>query len=182
LIHQKLAVVATVYDRREILPLFLPAVIDRRYNRVATIELFMPTGDIHHIRLAVKNLSESTDFYTNLLGALGYTMVHQTVDKVSFHHLDRPLAVILSQAQTRLIRRSSRGAPGLHHLAFHAESKGEVDRIYLNVLLRFEQIRILDPPCECPEYSPGYYAVFFEDPNGIKLEIAFTPAHFHQSA
>jgi hypothetical protein len=26
-------------------------------------------------------------------------------------------------------------------------------------------------------YSPGYYAVFFYDPDGLKLEIVHTPAH-----
>lgn len=29
-------------------------------------------------------------------------------------------------------------------------------------------------PAEYP-YSPGYYALFFSDPNGIKLEYAYVP-------
>jgi glyoxylase I family protein len=30
---------------------------------------------------------------------------------------------------------------------------------------------VLDAPREYPEYVPGYYAVFFADPDGIKLEL-----------
>ena len=33
---------------------------------------------------------------------------------------------------------------------------------------------ILDPPAEYG-YTPGYYAVFFADPDGIKLEVVFEP-------
>ena len=34
---------------------------------------------------------------------------------------------------------------------------------------------ILDSPREYPEYVPGYYAVFFADPDGIKLELVHIP-------
>ena len=37
--------------------------------------------------------------------------------------------------------------------------------------------RVLDPPAEYPAYAPGYYAVFFGDPDGIKLEVAHIPSH-----
>jgi glyoxylase I family protein len=140
----------------------------------------MSKGDVNHIRLTVSKLSESAVFYTDLLVALNYRVAHQTFRTISFHHRISPLAFILSQADESFGRVHSRIAPGLHHLAFHASCKEDVDRVYRDVLLRSEQIRILDPPCECPEYSRGYYAVFFEDPDGIKLEIAFTPRHFHQ--
>jgi glyoxylase I family protein len=142
----------------------------------------MASGDVNHIRLSVSNLSESLAFYTNLLVALNYRVAHQTSQTISFHHRTSPLAFILSQASESFDRIHSRNAPGLHHLAFHASCKEDVDRVYRDVLLRSEQIRILNPPCECPEYSPGYYASFFEDRDGIKLEIAFTPKHFHQTA
>jgi len=36
-------------------------------------------------------------------------------------------------------------------------------------------IAILDAPAEYPEYAPGYYAVFFADPDGLKLEFVHTP-------
>ena len=33
---------------------------------------------------------------------------------------------------------------------------------------------ILDPPAEY-DYTAGYYAVFFADPDGLKLEVVFEP-------
>jgi catechol 2,3-dioxygenase-like lactoylglutathione lyase family enzyme len=60
-----------------------------------------------------------------------------------------------------------------HHLAFHAPDRAAVDRFYEQVL--HLGARVLDRPTEYPEYSPGYYAVFFADPDGIKLEYVFTP-------
>ena len=68
-----------------------------------------------------------------------------------------------------------RRRPGsLHHLAFKAESRLEVDRLAVEA----EHIgaNIVAQPQEYPEYNPpGYYAFFFKDPDGIKLEIVHTP-------
>ena len=63
--------------------------------------------------------------------------------------------------------------PGLHHLAFHADSRADVDAFY-----RFLQeiwATILDAPAEY-DYTPRYYAVFFADPDGLKLEVVHEPA------
>ena len=65
-----------------------------------------------------------------------------------------------------------RESPGFSHMAWDAESKEEVDQ--LHEILKETGARVLDPPCEM-NYSPGYYAVWFEDPEGMKLELAFTP-------
>jgi catechol 2,3-dioxygenase-like lactoylglutathione lyase family enzyme len=64
-----------------------------------------------------------------------------------------------------------RRRPGaLHHLAFKVESRADVDRLHKELLQIGATIVI--PPREFPEYTPsGYYALFFKDPDGIKLEI-----------
>ena len=64
----------------------------------------------------------------------------------------------------------SQEARGLHHLAFRAASRAEVDRLHTE--LRQIGATIVSPPREYPEYTPpGYYAVFFKDLEGIKYEI-----------
>ncbi len=63
-------------------------------------------------------------------------------------------------------------APGFAHLAWNASSRQEVDSLY--ELLKSIDAVVLDPPCEM-SYSPGYYTVWFQDPDGMKLEYAFTP-------
>ena len=68
----------------------------------------------------------------------------------------------------------NRRRPGaLHHLAFKAESRTEVDRLHDE--LKGIGATIVTPPREYPEYTPpGYYALFFKDLEGIKYEIVFT--------
>ena len=66
----------------------------------------------------------------------------------------------------------NRYAVGLHHLAFHLSSRSEIDRFH--EFLVSERIKVLDAPAEY-DYTPGYYAVFFADPDGIKLEVVYEP-------
>jgi glyoxylase I family protein len=65
-----------------------------------------------------------------------------------------------------------RYAPGFHHFAFNADSRETVDRCY--DLLRREGIEVLDAPAVY-DYLPGYYAVFFADPDGLKFELVHIP-------
>jgi catechol 2,3-dioxygenase-like lactoylglutathione lyase family enzyme len=66
-----------------------------------------------------------------------------------------------------------RYSPGLHHLAFAAPSRAAVEALHQQ-LVAFG-VEVLDPPADYPQYAPGYYAVFFADPDGMKLEYVFTP-------
>jgi predicted lactoylglutathione lyase len=64
-----------------------------------------------------------------------------------------------------------------HHLAFNAESRQAVEAC-AELLERLVHTgsKIIHPPQDYPQYSPGYYAVFFEDPDGLYLEFAYTPS------
>ncbi len=42
-------------------------------------------------------------------------------------------------------------------------------------LLELPDAVVEDPPVDCPEYRDGYYATYFLDPDGIKLEVVFAP-------
>jgi hypothetical protein len=55
-------------------------------------------------------------------------------------------------------------------VAFWGDSREEVDRI--GAVLAKAGAKNLEGPVLCPEYSPTYYAVFFEDPSGNRLEVA----------
>ena len=56
-----------------------------------------------------------------------------------------------------------------NHVAFEAESRELVDACWEWVLGQGTATE--SPPKEFPHYVEGYYAVFFYDPDGIKLEI-----------
>ena len=62
---------------------------------------------------------------------------------------------------------------GLHHLCVLAPSREAVDERARWLSERGAEIE--SPPQEY-DYSPGYYAVFFFDPDGIKLELRADPA------
>jgi len=61
---------------------------------------------------------------------------------------------------------------GLHHFAFAAPSRAAVDNLHEK--LKGMGADVLEPPQEYP-YVPGYYAVFFRDPDGMKLEYVYIP-------
>ena len=132
---------------------------------------------IHHIRLSVSDLDTSTRFYSPLLAALGFRELspHLTeqgaIDRLRFEKD----GMILLIGHTTEAGRHERGKPGLHHLAFSVDSRAEVERIYEEVIKNLEDVDVEDPPVDCPEYREGYYATFFFDPDGIKLEVTFTP-------
>jgi predicted lactoylglutathione lyase len=66
----------------------------------------------------------------------------------------------------------NRRKPGaIHHLAFRATSIDEIDSLY--PLIKDIGANIVDPPQYYPQHGEKYYALFFKDLDGIKLEIMF---------
>jgi glyoxylase I family protein len=133
-------------------------------------------GGFHHIDLNVSDLAASKAVYGPVLEFLGYTQVK---DEGGFEWdlkgMDgRGASLGLRQCDPgELGYPHRRYAPGLHHLAWRADSRADVDRLY--ELLVEKGIKVLDPPAHYPQYSGDYYAVFFEDPDGMKLEVVHAP-------
>jgi catechol 2,3-dioxygenase-like lactoylglutathione lyase family enzyme len=61
-------------------------------------------------------------------------------------------------------------APGLHHVALAVESPEDVDAAHTAALEAGAEI--LRAPRLWPEYHAAYYATFFCDPDGFRLEVA----------
>ena len=133
----------------------------------------MRRGSIHHIDLTVSDLAASSAYYDKVLGRLGYTRSGQYEGEVPTWELSdagSTLSIGLHAASTGAGH--DRRSAGLHHLAFHLASRADVDDFH--AFLRREEVPILDAPAEYG-YTPGYYAVFFADPDGIKLELVHEP-------
>ncbi|HIK54064.1 MAG TPA: VOC family protein [Synechococcales cyanobacterium M55_K2018_004] len=62
---------------------------------------------------------------------------------------------------------------GLYHVAFCAESQEQVDALY--DLLLAMGANIVEAPAPYDHYAPGYYGVFFTDPDGIRMEVVHMP-------
>jgi glyoxylase I family protein len=134
-------------------------------------------GAVHHLDLTVKDLKTSRPLYEAVLGFMGYVIVDDRDDFIDFKLNTpggHPCFVGLAPAKgPNAARPHDRCSPGLHHVAWTAESRADVDA--LHALLQRIGATILDAPAEYPQYSPGYYAVFFADPDGLKLEFVHKP-------
>lgn len=121
-----------------------------------------------HVKLSVSDFNKGKEFYSVLFEFLGFRQVADDGGSAAWI-THEGFGVWISQA--KLIRPTyTFSAPGLHHLCFKAKSKEEVDAVY--AFLK-KKTHIFDAPAAYPEYSSDYYAVFFADPDGIKLEVAY---------
>jgi len=136
---------------------------------------------IDHIQITVKDMITAVPFYDKLLPILGFDLrnkVSAVIEEHEFHVVEythpRLIFAITSPRSVFADETINRRKPGaLHHLAFKAESRAEVDRLHRE--LTGIGATIVSPPREYPEYTPpGYYALFFKDLEGIKYEIVCT--------
>jgi catechol 2,3-dioxygenase-like lactoylglutathione lyase family enzyme len=128
---------------------------------------------VHHVDLVVSSIERSLPFYRDLLAPLGWQRIGEVQGErgETIWYLSGPeTSVGLREAQTP--GEYDRYRVGLHHLALEAPSRAVVDE-------RAEWLRGRGAEIESgPEeyaYLPGYYAVFFYDPDGLKLEVVHVP-------
>jgi len=133
----------------------------------------MPSGYPHHLDLTVSDLPRSIAFYDRVLVELGYARSSEYAGDVPCWVIGEGTNVFsIGLHAARSDAAHDRYSAGFHHLALHAESRAAIDAFHA-FLLR-EGIRVLDAPAEY-DYTPGYYAVFFADPDGLKLELVHEP-------
>jgi catechol 2,3-dioxygenase-like lactoylglutathione lyase family enzyme len=127
---------------------------------------------IHHVILCVKELARARAAYGWLLPAMGFTERHDFGDFTGWSSAHGRVWIRPEDPQFAHDR-FSKDRVGLCELAFGAPSRAAVDALAESIVAH--GFTILHAPAEYP-YSPGYYALFFADPDGIKLEYAHAPA------
>src|SRR5438876_8073358 len=130
-------------------------------------------GRIDHTIINVNDYERACRFYDWLMPRVGYSAgVHDfgstrgwSAESGSFW---------IKQADARFAADAfHKDRVGLCEIAFAAPSRAHVDTLARE--LDASGRTILDPPREYA-YTPGYYAVFFSDPDGMKLELVHIPA------
>lgn len=119
---------------------------------------------IDHLVIRVSDLARSRAFYEKLFAFLGFEVLGDYGDTVGW--TNQKTRFWIGQADAEGQKRKYRiGDVGFHHYAFELRSRADVDE--LQSFLREIGAPIVDP---AGEYYEDYYAVFFLDPDGLKLE------------
>jgi len=123
---------------------------------------------IDHIFVAVRDLRVSEEFYDRVMGVLGFRKGEATIG-------EDPHVIYYNRHFAYSLRPAKEGtpdhdpyAPGLHHFCFRVVDEAAVDRAVGE--FRAAGIEATEPRYY-PEYALDYYATFFEDPDGVRLEV-----------
>ena len=122
---------------------------------------------IDHIYVTVSDLARSERFYDVVMKSLGFRRNEFELEgekHIQYHN--RHFGYVLRPART--IQAYDPYAPGLHHFCFRVEDEQQV-KTAANTI-RAQGIQVTEAR-RFPEYAPDYFACFFSDPDGVRLEI-----------
>ena len=126
------------------------------------------SGKLHHVEIYVSDLKSSSEFWGWFLGRLGYKLYSKWESGVSYILGDT--YIVLVQTENKYLDKPyHRCGTGLNHLAFHASSREFVDK--MTTELKSKGIKILYEDKHPFAGGEDYYALFFEDPDRIKVEL-----------
>ncbi|SFK43745.1 Catechol 2,3-dioxygenase [Marinilactibacillus piezotolerans] len=128
----------------------------------------MSNGLLHHIELYVSDLSRTVEFWGWLLEELGYTPFQKWESGQSWK-LDATYIVFVQTEDRFLDIPYHRCRVGLNHLAFYATSRQHID--ILTDQLKERNTKILYTNTHPYAGGDSHYAVYFEDPDRIKVEL-----------
>lgn len=131
---------------------------------------------IDHIIVNVNDYAAAKRFYAWLMPQIGYpqTMSYdQPQNDVTTGYFGEHGSMCLRPSNSEFrADRFHRHRVGLCEIAFSAESREQIDNLAKQISANGG--RVTDLPKEY-DYVPGYYAVFFTDPDGMKLELVHVP-------
>ena len=132
-------------------------------------------GSINHLMINVNRFDDARKFYSWLMPRIGYanSMEYPAGGKRGAGYFHDNGSVWIQEADPQYRSDSfHRHRVGLCEIAFSAESRAQIDALAAEIAAHGGSIT--DPPREY-DYTPGYYSVFFTDPDGLKLELVHLP-------
>jgi catechol 2,3-dioxygenase-like lactoylglutathione lyase family enzyme len=122
---------------------------------------------IDHIYITVRDLDRAEAFYDVVMRVLGYRKAKAPIGgDPHIHYYNRQFG--FSLRPSRSDRAHDPYSAGLHHFCFRVIDEPAVDRAARE--LRDAGVDVSDPRVY-PEYDADYYAIFLDDPDGIRLEV-----------
>jgi glyoxylase I family protein len=123
---------------------------------------------LDHIYIAVTDMKKSEAFYDLVMPLLGFRKNAFSIGGAPhIQYFNRHFGYVLRPAAAAAQPHNAYH-PGLHHLCLRVEDPAGVEA----AAREFSKVGIAcSEPRRFPEYAPDYHAIFFEDPDGIRLEI-----------
>lgn len=124
---------------------------------------------IDHLMINANDYDKALHFYAWLMPKIGYPGSDSFNDPIMTGYYGDSGSLWLVPADEPHRRQAfDKGRVGLREIAFRADSRSQIDELAREI--SGHGGHILDPPREY-DYRPGYYSVFFTDPDGLKLEV-----------
>ena len=131
-----------------------------------------------HVDLVCREVDSSIAFYLDVLGPLGLQEPvtfpgerGETIHYLRFPGANRGSLGLRAASGPEAAAPFELYAPGLHHVAMAVESRADVDLAHAGALRA--RATVLHPPQPFTRYHPDYYATFFLDPDGFRVEVRF---------
>jgi len=122
---------------------------------------------VDHVYVAVGEFERSVRFYDRVMRLLGFRKGTDPIaGEPHAHYYNRVTQYTIRPARGDGTHDPYR--PGLHHFCFRVATREDVDA----VAAALREIGVeATAPALYPAYAPDYYATFFTDPDGIRLEV-----------
>ena len=132
-------------------------------------------GTINHVAITVSDLDSALDFFRPFLEFLGFAVSQPSPyagTRLTVNVNERT-GMAFNIWEAKLAHPFEVYEPGMHHVAFNAGSKAQVDQLFQIV----EQAggEILERPAEFGFATGGYYAFYFLGPDRMKFEVVHMP-------
>ncbi len=124
---------------------------------------------LDHVYVTVSDVVRSEQFYDPVMRALGFKKGTLPIaGEPHVHYFNRVMQYTLRPARSQAGRADAYATGALHHLCFRVRDPRAVDAAHRELTALGV---VASAPRLYPEYRPDYYATFFEDPDGIRLEV-----------
>lgn len=129
---------------------------------------------VGHVDLVCADLERSLAFYAAVLGPLGLqppvTFDGERGEQIHYLRFPAPGSGSIGLRQAFEQQTFELYAPGLHHVALAVETRADVDAAHAAAVAA--GATVLHAPRVFDQYHPDYYATFFLDPDGFRIEVA----------
>jgi len=129
---------------------------------------------VYHIQINVSNPEVSLPFYKKLFQYFNYKIIDESSEHIGASNGTTDFWIIATE-KPYIDKKFHRKATGLNHISFKVQSKEEVDNFTKEFLIKNKITYLYGGAKEFSEYREGYYAIYFEDSDKIKFEVAYIP-------